>query len=305
MIIEKILTSRGISGYFNKDLAAIKAGAVPDGLTYCGTPRTPGFHAVTQPGEALSIMLLLKDGQVAWGDCVDVVFTGAAGRDPIFKAQEQEQVIEQHIAPSIQGKRLNRFRDLADSIDDLEVSGRKLHTATRYGLTQALLDGVAKAHRLTMTETIASEYGCTPANRPVPLLGCATNQQKLDIDKLILKKIPLLPHGNTSNLARDLGTSGEKLLEYVRWLVGRIQTLRSPDYNPTIHLDVYGTIGEAFHLEVPRIADYLGVVQEACAPFPIIIETPVIADSREKQIQIYRELRENLKNEGNPGADHC
>ena len=295
MHIERVLTTQVLSGYYNKDLAAIKAGATPDGFVFRDPPRTPGFHAVTQPGEALSVILLLSDQQVAFGDCVDVVFTGAAGRDPIFKAAEQEKIITEHIAKSLEGRPLTSFRDLAQGVENVRVSGKRLHTAVRYGVTQAILNAVAKAHHLTMTEVIASEYGCSPADRPIPLLGCATNEQKTNIDKMILKKVPFMPHGSTSHVERDLGSGGEKLLDYTRWLRQRIQALGAPDYHPTIHLDVYGTIGEAFQLHIPRIAEYLGRLQEASAPFPLMIETPIIADNREKQVWIYRELRGVLR----------
>jgi methylaspartate ammonia-lyase len=298
MYIEKVLTAQGIAGYYNKDLAAIKAGARPDGFVFRDPPITPGFHAVTQPGEALSIMLLLSDRQVAFGDCVDVVFTGAAGRDPIFKASEQERFVIDPVAPLLQGKPLDRFRDLSELIDRVRISGRPLHTALRYGITQAVLDAVAKAKHLTITEIIASEYGCVPADRPIPLLACATNEQKINIDKMILKKVPILPHGSTSHLERDLGLKGEKLLDYARWLKTRIESLRSPDYHPTIHLDVYGTIGEAFQLHLPRMAEYLGRLEEACAPFSLMIETPIIAETQEKQIQMYRELVDLLRRKG-------
>ena len=212
-------------------------------------------------------MLLLSDRQVAFGDCVDVVFTGAAGRDPIFKAAEQERFVRDHIVSLLQGRPLDRFRDLAEMVEEVEISGRPLHSALRYGISQAVLDAVAKGKHLTITEIIASEYGCVPADRPIPLLACATNEQRINIDKMILKKVPFLPHGSTSHMERDLGLRGEKLLDYARWLKTRIQAIGSPDYRPTIHLDVYGTIGEAFQLNLPRIAEYLGSLEGACAPF--------------------------------------
>lgn len=298
MKIEKVLTSQGMAGYYNKDLAAIKAGARPDGFVFRDPPITPGFHAVTQPGEALSIMLLLSDRQVAFGDCVDVVFTGAAGRDPIFKAAEQERFVRDHIFPLLQGRPLDRFRDLAEMVEEVEISGRPLHSALRYGISQAVLDAVAKGKHLTITEIIASEYGCVPADRPIPLLACATNEQRINIDKMILKKVPFLPHGSTSHMERDLGLRGEKLLDYARWLKTRIQAIGSPDYRPTIHLDVYGTIGEAFQLSLPRIAEYLGSLEGACAPFPLMIETPIIAATRQTQVQMYRDLVDVLRRKG-------
>jgi methylaspartate ammonia-lyase len=59
----------------------IRAGTVPNGFSYDGAPRTPGFQRVCQPSECVSVMLVLDDGRVALGDCMDVIFTGAAGRD--------------------------------------------------------------------------------------------------------------------------------------------------------------------------------------------------------------------------------
>ena len=122
---------------------------------------------------------------------------------------------------------------------------------------------------------------------------------------MILKKIPILPHGSTSHMERDLGLKGEKLLDYARWLKTRIESLRSPDYHPTIHLDVYGTIGEAFQLNLPRMAEYLGRLEEACAPFSLMIETPIIAETQEKQVQMYRELVDALEAEGVAGQGDC
>jgi methylaspartate ammonia-lyase len=298
MYIEKILSCKGLSGYYNKDLQAIKAGATPDGFVFRDPPVTRGFHAITQPGEALSVMLILSDRQVAFGDCIDVVFTGAAGRDPLFKAAEHQEILKNDIAGFLQGRPIKRFKELAESIDSMEVSGRRLHTAVRYGVTQALLDAAAKANHAMMAEIIASEYGCKIADNPIPLLACTPNEQKLNIDKMILKKVPYFPHGSSSNMERDIGLKGEKLLEYVRWLTERINKLRDSDYHPTIHLDVYGTIGEAFKLDILRIAEFIGRMEDACSPFPLLVESPLISDARGKQITLFKELSERLKNNG-------
>ena len=46
MRIEKALVVPAWGGYFNDDLAAIRAGAKKDGFTYTGEPVTPGFSQV-------------------------------------------------------------------------------------------------------------------------------------------------------------------------------------------------------------------------------------------------------------------
>ena len=296
MRIENVLSCSAMAGYYNKDLAAIKAGAVPDGFVFRSAPITPGFKMITQPGEAISVMLILSDGQVAYGDCFDVVFAGAAGRDRVFRTLEHQDVIRREIADFLKGRSVDDFRGLAESVENLKVDGKRLHTAVRYGVSQALLDATAKAKHVTMAEVIQSEYGCRMSDHPIPLLACTTNEARLNIDKMILKKVPYLPHGSSSNVTRDLGTKGEKLIEYTSWLTGRIDSLREPDYHPTIHLDVYGTIGELFNLHISEVAQFIGKLSEICKPFPLMVETPIIADSSERQIALYKELCSMLSN---------
>ena len=72
------------AGFFFDDQLAIRAGAGHDGFDYTGPPQTPGFRRVRQPGEAVSVLLLLDDGGVEFGDCAAVQYSGAGGRDPLF-----------------------------------------------------------------------------------------------------------------------------------------------------------------------------------------------------------------------------
>jgi methylaspartate ammonia-lyase len=79
-----VVTSKGLTGFFADDQKAIKDGALIDGFVYKGEPQTPGFYAIRQPGESVSIMLILEDGQIAYGDCATVQYSGVAGRNPVF-----------------------------------------------------------------------------------------------------------------------------------------------------------------------------------------------------------------------------
>lgn len=82
MKIVDLVCAAGRTGFFFDDQKAIKAGAVSDGSAYIGEPMTPGFRSIRQAGESISVMLILEDGQVAWGDCAAVQYSGAGGRDP-------------------------------------------------------------------------------------------------------------------------------------------------------------------------------------------------------------------------------
>ena len=72
MKIIDVVCSAGRTGFYFDDQRAIKGGAVADGNAYIGEPKTAGFTSVRQAGESISVMLVLEDGQIAYGDCAAV-----------------------------------------------------------------------------------------------------------------------------------------------------------------------------------------------------------------------------------------
>ena len=298
MKIANLLCASGRSGYFNKDLAAVRGGARQDGFGYIDPPVTPGFSQVIQPGEALSVMLLLEDGQVAYGDCIDVIFTGAAGRDPLFKAEEHRGVVVGAVRDMLVGRDCDDFRPLANEIEALRKDGAPLHTALRYGISQALLHAAALAGKRTAAEVVAAEYDSQVATAPIPILGMCPTPQEFMVEKMILKRVDILPHGSFANVETDLGPDGHKLIDYAAWVSQLVQKNGADDYRPAIHLDVYGTIGELLDFDMGQMADYVGRVAGAAAPYDLYLETPMIADSRQGQIDAFRDLRDALGGQG-------
>ncbi|HBG16529.1 MAG TPA: methylaspartate ammonia-lyase, partial [Firmicutes bacterium] len=69
MKIVQLICAPVRTGFFFDDQLAIKNGVEHDGFTYKGLPVTPGFSSLRQAGEAVSVMLLLENGELAWGDC--------------------------------------------------------------------------------------------------------------------------------------------------------------------------------------------------------------------------------------------
>jgi len=296
MKIIDMLCSAGKTGFFFDDQKAIKAGARPDGSAYIGRPLTLGFSQVRQAGESISVMLILEDGQVAFGDCAAVQYSGAGGRDPLFLARDFIPILEQEIKPLLVGREINNFRKIAEEIDQhKDADGRRLHTAIRYGVSQALLDAVAKSRHLIMAQVLAEEYGLTVSDRPIPIFCQSGDDRYLNADKIILKGADVLPHALINNVEDKLGCGGEKLKAYVEWLAARIQALRSsPAYQPVMHIDVYGTLSPAFDNDFEKIADYLGTLEQAAKPFHLRIEGPVDMGEREKQIEALKSLGEIL-----------
>ena len=298
MRIAKVLASPGLSGFYADDQEAIRQDAEHDGFVYTSSPRTPGFTSVRQKGEAVSVLLLLEDGQIAYGDCCTVQYPGVGGRDPFFTAPEFIELIQSHLADRLVGRELDSFRPLAEEFDTLSWHGGRLHSAMRYGLTQAFLDAVAKAKHKTMAEVIAEEYNIPLVARPVPIFAQSGDQRLRNADKMILKRVDVLPHGLINNVRTKLGENGELLVDFIEWLKKRVRQLAGPDYNPVLHFDVYGTIGLAFQGDTERMADYLGVLERAAAPWELHIECPLIADSKENQILGMRALRDALRRKG-------
>ena len=292
MKITKVICSKGRTGFFFDDQRAIKKGAVADGAAYVGQPVTDGFTSIRQAGEAISVMLILEDGQIAYGDCAAVQYSGAGGRDPLFLAEDFIPVIESEIAPMLVGQEADSFRRLAEMIDHPEKAGKKFHTAIRYGVTQAILDAVAKAKHKMMCEVIAEEYGTTVSEKEIPIFTQSGDNRYENSDKMIIKQADVLPPALINNVKTKLGEHGELLEEYVAWLRDRILKLRTrDDYLPIFHIDVYGTIGAAFGNDnFEAMADYLAKLEKIAKPFHLRIEGPMDMEDRELQMKALAEL---------------
>ncbi len=301
MKIIDVVCSRGRTGFYFDDQRAIKQGAGHDGTFYVGAPATPGFRAIRQAGEAISVMLILEDGQIAWGDCAAVQYSGAGGRDPLFLAEEFIPLIEKHIKPELIGKEAENFRKLAADMEAIEIDGKRLHTAIRYGVSQALLDAVAKATGRLMCEVVADEYGCEVATQPIAIFTQSGDARYDNADKMIIKGAQVLPHALINHVETKLGKDGEKLKEYVAWLRDRILTFRTDDsYAPVMHIDCYGTIGQIFgNKNYAAMADYIEELGRIAKPFLLRIEGPMDCDStREAQIEALAGLTKELDNRG-------
>ena len=280
MKIIDVVCSAGRTGFYFDDQRAIKQGAGHDGVFYTGAPVTEGFRSIRQAGESISVMLVLEDGQIALGDCAAVQYSGAGGRDPLFLAEDFIPLIDQHIKPALVGREADDFRGLCAMMEAIEVNGKRLHTAIRYGMSQAILDAVAKATGRLMCEVVADEYGCEVSETPIPLFTQSGDDRYNNTDKMIIKGAQVLPHALINHVETKLGAHGEKLKEYIAWLRDRILTHRTDEsYAPVLHIDVYGTIGAVFgNTNYKAMADYIEDLGKTAKPFRLRIEGPMDCD---------------------------
>ena len=301
MKIKKVVCAPGKTGFFFDDQKAIKSGAKNDGAFYEGKPVTPGFTAVRQAGESICVMFLLENGAIAYGDCAAVQYSGAGGRDPLFLAADFIPVIEKEIAPLYEGKEITSFREMADLVDKSKSpsTGKRYHTAIRYGVTQACLDAVAKSQSKLMAEVIADEYGTEISKKMIPIVSQSGDDRYMNADKMIMKGADVLPHALFNHVETKVGLKGEKIKAYIEWLRDRIIKLRPCEcYSPTIHIDVYGTLGIVFNNDFEAIAKYVGELAEIAKPFHLRVEGPVDMGEKQAQIKALAAIRAAMDRDG-------
>jgi methylaspartate ammonia-lyase len=333
--IAHVLAVPAVGAYYYDDLTALQSRPIPLPERYTATPVTPGYRRVREVAEAVSVGLVLESGQVAWGDCMAVEFSGQAGRDPIFRTEAGLATIQRTVEPALQGRALTSFRELAAEMDALteqveverplperepgtELSRRelltapirllqstpqtervtverRLHTAVRYGVSQALLKAVALARGVTMAEVIGQEWGLPPPDAPVPIHAQSGGERYHNADKMIVRRVASLHHALVDNIPEQLGDDGSELTRYARWLKGRVRELGGEDYRPTLHLDVHGALGQIFENNLGRVLGQLYALELAVQPYSLRVECPVIMDSREAQIEAMKKLRKYVR----------
>lgn len=301
MRIKKLICAAGKTGFYFDDQLAIKKGAMSNGAFYLGETATAGFNTIRQAGESISVIFVLDNGSYAFGDCAAVQYSGAAGRDPLFLAENFVPIIEKEIAPLYVGKKIGTFKEMCSRIEGAinPITGKQFHTAIRYGVTQACLDAVAKSKSVLMADVIASEYGTEISKNMTPIFSQSGDERFLNADKMIMKGAHVLPHGLFNHPESKVGDHGIKVKDYLIWLRDRIITMRpSRNYNPVIHIDLYGTLSIIFNNNLDLIADYLGELEQIAKPFLLRIEGPVDMDGKQKQIEALRILREKIETKG-------
>ena len=298
MKIKKLICSPGKTGFYFDDQLAIKKGAENDGAFYKGETATPGFKSVRQAGESISITFVLENGAFAYGDCAAVQYSGAGGRDPLFLAEKFITLIEKEIAPLFEGKEIDTFKEMCNRIENAinPNTGKQFHTAIRYGVTQACLDAVAKSRSLLMAEVISDEYGTNISETTIPIFSQSGDDRYLNADKMIMKEADVLPHALFNHPENKVGTNGQKVKEYLSWLRNRIISMRTDsNYNPVIHIDLYGTLSCIFNNDLDLIANYIGELEQITSPFLLRVEGPVGMGKKTAQMKALQTLRNKIE----------
>ncbi|CAN7763596.1 methylaspartate ammonia-lyase [Mesorhizobium sp. LjNodule214] len=298
MQIKDVLLVPGNGAFFYDDQEAIRSGAIQDGFIYVGAPITPGFKSIRIPASSLSVGLVLTDDTVVWGDMMNVQYSGAGGRDPLFDTNQISDLTSRVVAPRLLDVDASRFR--GSCTDVLEALERRLPLAVEYGVSQALLRAAAHLQRKTMAEIICGEFNLPLPKHRVPIYCQSGDAREINVDKMILKGVDVLPHG-LINSRQKFGVDGQTFMDFVKWVATRTRQIGRPGYNPVLHFDVYGWIGQEIGLEPQRIADFICKVADTVPGFTLNVESPADFGSTHAQIENYAEIVSILDNR-NSGA---
>ncbi|RWI04972.1 MAG: methylaspartate ammonia-lyase [Mesorhizobium sp.] len=296
MQIKDVLLALGHGAFFYDDQEAIRSGAIQDGFIYVGAPTTPGFKSIRIPASSLSVGLVLTDDTVVWGDMMNVQYSGAGGRDPVFDTNQISDLTSRVVAPRLLNVDVSQFCNSCATV--LESAGhQRLPLGVEYGVSQALLRAAAHLHRTTMAEIICSEFDLSLPTRRVPIYCQSGDAREINVDKMILKGVDVLPHG-LINSRQKFGAGGQTFKEFVKWVAMRTRQIGRPGYRPVLHFDVYGWIGQEIGLEPQSIADFICKVADTVPDFTLNIESPADYGSTQAQIENYTKIVSILDNRG-------
>lgn len=298
MKVKKVLCTKNMTGFYMDDKEAIKRGAEEDGFVYKGEPVTKGFKTIRQPGQAVSVMFVLENGEIAYGDCAVAQYAASGGREVPNTAEGLIEIIDKYVTPYFEGMDIKEFKSTAENFDTKLFDGAQLPTPIRYGVTQAVLETVAKERKITMAEVVIDEYGLEIDLTPVRINAQSGDERYTNVDKMILKEAGMIPHGLINNVKSKLGEDGQKFLDYAKWVNNRIKEIGDPNYNPVIRYDVYGCMGYAFNDDLDKVVDYLIKVEEVSKPYQLFIEMPIDLKSNDKQMEGFKYIRKKLDEKG-------
>ncbi|AZO27238.1 MULTISPECIES: methylaspartate ammonia-lyase [unclassified Mesorhizobium] len=296
MQIRDVLLAPGNGAFFYDDQAAIGAGAIQDGFIYVGRPMTTGFTSIRVPASSLSVGLVLSDDTVVWGDMMSVQYSGAGGRDPLFEAAQTADLTSGVVAPRLLDVDASRFVDACAKVFE-PFEHKRLPLALEYGVSQALLRAAAHLHHSTMAEVICNEFDLPLPTCAVPIYCQSGDAREINVDKMILKGVDVLPHG-LINSRQKFGVGGQTFMELVKWVAKRTRQIGRQGYDPVLHFDVYGWIGLEIGLDPQRIADFICGVADTVPGVTLNVECPADFGSTQAQIDNYARIVSILDDRG-------
>jgi methylaspartate ammonia-lyase len=296
-LVSRLDWTVGLGGYYADDLQAIQEGAEPDGLVYQGASRTRGHRRVRDPSLAVLVRVADSEGHHGWGDVVAPQYSGFGGRDlPIDPPALSGQLAI--VRDALTNAGVLTYSTACVLVESLRTSsGSGLHAGVRYGVSQALLALSATVSGETQL-CVLCHITQVAAPQAVPIYAQSGEERRRNVDKMILKRVDVLPHGllNSPSL---FGQRGELFLDYARWVRDRVLKLRDDEaYRPLLHFDVYGVMGLVTRGSPSAMADLCAQLEETCRPFSVQLESAVYGATSAETIERVGALHRILETRG-------
>jgi methylaspartate ammonia-lyase len=180
--------------------------------------------------------------------------------------------------------------------------------AIEYGVSQALLRARAHQIRKPMASVIVSEFALSEPNSRVPLYAQSGDNREVNVDKMILRSVDVMPHG-LINSKEKFGENGEAFRDFARWVKTRIGDIGAPGFQPRLHFDVYGWVGLTFNNDPAKIAEFIARIADDLSPFMVNIECPADFGDLERQLAGYADICAELNRLGSTAQivadEHC
>ena len=164
-------------------------------------------------------------------------------------------------------------------------------------MTQALLDARALATGRIMAEVVCEEYGLPVVAEPVPIFGQSGDDRYDNVDKMILKRVDVLPHGLINNVKTKLGHDGGCSTNIIRWLVDRIRKVRTDRRLPAgaAHRRLRHHRPDLRPRARPASPTTWPSLEAVAGRFPLYIEGPSTPARSPRQIELLAAIRSELR----------
>lgn len=176
------------------------------------------------------------------------------------------------------------------------VVERPLSASLRYCISQILITALARTQNVTIAESLAAAFDLPWQPKPIPL------HLEIDADDATPDMAVLSAHIQSlgykvvsDDPPSQLGAGGERLQRFIRQLTQLISRVTTPDYRPTIQLDVAGGLGRLFDHNIGRILGAVYGLEQAAKPYLLRIVDPAQSEDLAQQIKFNQQLLDYMR----------
>lgn len=175
--------------------------------------------------------------------------------------------------------------------ETVELS-RIIHPAIRLGVSQALLAAIAQSRGLTVAEALIETYGRPPAMIQPPVQLALRRGESFQLRPELGALSLSVGEGEP---ALELGADAERLQRLVRQFQERLTAANPGDSQPTIHLELNGSLGRLYGNGVGKTLGALYGLERAAAPCRLRVSDPFLLADRADQIKQLSQLQDHLR----------